>query len=54
MMTDYTYMEDEELKDIVSGMKQELWNISYDWHNVAPILRNNIVMAEQELARRAG
>lgn len=52
-MADYSYMDTNELTDLLADMKQELWNISYDWHNHAPLLRANIVTAEQELTRRA-
>jgi hypothetical protein len=51
-MTDYSYFETDELNDLLADMKQELWNINYDWHTYAPILRHKILVAEQELTRR--
>lgn len=48
----FSDMESEELRDLVVDFKTELWNISYDWHNVAPLLRHKIVAAEEELTRR--
>ena len=51
-MIDYSHAETDELEELLADMKYELWNISYDWHNVAPGLRQMILIAEQELTRR--